>query len=42
MSHIEDNVSIVSSGENSVDLVEIMPGKGFKTIQNITTGGLEV
>ena len=42
MSHIEGNVSAVSGIENSVDLVEIMPGKGFKTLQNLSTDGLEV
>ena len=42
LSNVEDNISLVSGIENSVDLVEIIPGKGFKTMQNLNTEGLEV
>ena len=42
LSHVEDNISLVSGIENSVDLVEIIPGKGFRTVQNLNTNEIEV
>lgn len=42
LAHIEDNISCISGGENSADLIEIVPGKEITTVQNIFTDKEEV
>jgi len=41
LAHLRNDMSLISGAGSSVDVVKVVPGKGFQVLQNLNTGGNE-